>query len=103
MRPLVSLEMSSKIPWQFMLYCSWKEKVSARGSMRNMSLSKLKLVRLQRGLRQWDVAQQVGVTESQLSKIETGRIPLSPGLAEKIAYILGVVPEDIEGIISVAS
>ena len=58
-------------------------------------LTKVKLRRLQRGLRQWDVARQVGIGESHLSKIETGRVQPPSELLEKIATVLDVAPEDL--------
>lgn len=60
-----------------------------------MALSKIKLVRLQKGLRQWDIARQVGVTESFVSKIETGRVRPCNKLLEKIATVLEVSLECI--------
>ena len=58
-------------------------------------LHPLKLIRMRKGLRQWDVAKSVGVSEAYLSKLETGRATPSPELAARIAGVLGVATEDI--------
>ena len=60
-----------------------------------MRLTRLKLARLESGLRQWDVARRVGVSESQLSKIETGRIIPDASVIERIAAVLDVLPEEL--------
>jgi transcriptional regulator with XRE-family HTH domain len=57
-----------------------------------MGLTKIKLLRLQSGLLQWQLAKMVGVPESYLSKIETGRIQPSERLLRKIASALEVKP-----------
>lgn len=62
-----------------------------------MGLSRIKLVRLQRGLRQWDVARAAGVTESYLSRLETGRVEPSSELLERLAAVLGVSPQTLRG------
>jgi transcriptional regulator with XRE-family HTH domain len=58
--------------------------------LRVTGVTKIKIARLERGLRQWDVARQVGISESYLSKIETGRVKPDPNLLEKIAIALDV-------------
>ncbi len=62
-----------------------------------MPLTKLKLARIQSGLRQWDLAQLVGISESRLSKIETGRSKPSDPLLSKIAEALGVDAATLRG------
>ncbi len=59
-------------------------------------LTKVKLARLKLGFRQWDVARQVGISESSLSKIETGRTQLSTDFATRLAEVLNVGVEDIQ-------
>ena len=63
-----------------------------------MSLSPIKVARMREGLRQIDVAREVGVSESQLSKIETGRVEPDEALLRKIAGALGVRPEDLRSV-----
>ncbi len=53
-------------------------------------MSRIKLVRLHRGLRQIDLSRRVGVSESYLSKIETGRVAPSDVLLVKLAEALDV-------------
>ena len=55
-----------------------------------MALTKVKLVRLQRGLLQWDVARRAGLAESLLSRIENGRILPSAAMIDALARALGV-------------
>lgn len=55
-----------------------------------MTITKIKIARLHSGLRQWDVARQVGVSESYVSKIETGRVKPDNQLLERIATVLKV-------------
>ena len=55
-----------------------------------MNISKMKLIRMQQGLRQFDVSRVVGISEPYLSKIETGRVRPSENLLQKIATVLGV-------------
>ena len=62
------------------------------------SLSRIKLVRMHRGLRQVDVARRIEVSESYLSnKIETGRVTPSDVLLDKIAEALDVDASDLVG------
>ena len=60
-----------------------------------MALSKIKMKRMQNGLRQFDVSKGVGISEPYLSKIETGRVVPSEDLLRKIATILGVDCEEL--------
>jgi transcriptional regulator with XRE-family HTH domain len=62
-----------------------------------MALSKLKLIRMQRGIRQFDLASRVGITEQHLSRVECGRSKPTGALLAKIAAALGVDPIDLEG------
>lgn len=60
------------------------------------TLTRLKLVRMQHGLRQWDLARLIGISESSLSKIETGRIRPSGIVLGKLAAALGVSSEILQ-------
>ncbi len=60
-------------------------------------LSTIKRKRMEQGLRQMDVARRVHLSESQLSKIETGRVDPSHEDLAKIAAALGVAPEELRG------
>ncbi len=51
------------------------------------------MVRMQKGLRQWDVARRAGIAETYLSKIETGRVRPNSDVLGRIARILEVAPE----------
>ncbi len=61
-----------------------------------MKLTKIKFYRLERGIFQWEVAKKVGIPESQLSKIENGRVSPSQDLIEKIAATLEVSSECLQ-------
>ena len=61
------------------------------------SLSRIKLVRMRCGLRQMDLSRQIGVSESYLSKIETGRVTPSRFLLARMAEALYVAVFDLEG------
>jgi len=60
-----------------------------------MAISRLKLARLELGLRQFDLAKRVGIGENLVSKIETGRTRPSRLIVERLAGILGLKPEDL--------
>ena len=48
-----------------------------------------KAKRLRRGVTQWTLAQQVGVTQGWLSQIEIGRVEPSVALQQRLADALG--------------
>ena len=58
-------------------------------------ISRIKLARMKRGMRQLDVAVKVGIGETRLSRIETGRETPDPELIAKIAEVLGVSHQEI--------
>lgn len=62
-----------------------------------MPVSKLKLIRMQRGIRQFDLASRVGITEQHLSRIECGRSKPTGALLARIAAVLEVNPAELEG------
>ena len=49
------------------------------------------------GVYQADLAHQIGVSESYLSSIETGRKPLTPAVARRLAPILGIDFDELLG------
>ncbi|MCG8350985.1 MAG: helix-turn-helix domain-containing protein [Chloroflexales bacterium] len=49
------------------------------------------------GVYQADLAHQIGVSESYLSSIETGRKPLTPAVARRLAPILGIGFDELLG------
>lgn len=51
---------------------------------------------MQKGLRQFDVAKQVDISESYLSKIETGRVLPKLEILEGIASVLGVPTAELD-------
>ncbi len=56
---------------------------------------KIKKLRELKNLTQEHMAEQLGLTQSAYSKIETGDTDISYGKLEKVAGILGIRPEDI--------
>ncbi len=69
--------------------------MQAAGEEETMHLTKIKLMRLQRGLLQWELAQMAGIPESNLSKIETGRMHATEETLTKIASILQANVNDL--------
>lgn len=61
-----------------------------------MDLSRIKLNRMFKGLRQCDLAKMTDLSESQISKIESGRKLLSSDLIARIATALGISQREIE-------
>jgi putative transcriptional regulator len=62
-----------------------------------MSVSKIKIRRIEKGIKQWELASKIKVSESLLSKIETGRRQPSPRIVRKIALALGVSLSELVG------
>ena len=62
-----------------------------------MAINRFKLARLERGFRQLDIARAVGLGETQVSRIETGRMKPARELVERIARALDVTPEYLTG------
>lgn len=58
-------------------------------------LSKVKKLRMERGLDQWQLAQKVGLSESALSRIENGRKYPKKAVAKKIATFLECSVEEV--------
>lgn len=59
---------------------------------------KAKAMRAARHRRKWsqfDLAQRVGCSESQIAKIETGRLQASPELKQSIARELGIATWEV--------
>ena len=54
-----------------------------------MKISAIKIARIESGLRQWQLASKIGISEGTLSKIETGRIPIPAAMIERIEAVLG--------------
>lgn len=48
----------------------------------------LRIARLRGGLRQYELAARVGVTQSKLSQIECGRLRATPQLLERILQVI---------------
>jgi len=47
---------------------------------------------MQQGICQWELAQRAGISESLLSKIETGRVHPSHSVMVKLANAIGIPP-----------
>jgi len=56
---------------------------------------RLREARGQKGWTQFDLARRVGCSESQIAKIETGRIVPEPWLREAIARELGIATWEV--------
>lgn len=61
-----------------------------------MRVNRFKLVRLEKGLRQLDVARAAGIAEGYMSRIETGRVIPSPELLRRLAAALDVPTESLD-------
>jgi transcriptional regulator with XRE-family HTH domain len=57
-----------------------------------MAVSRMRVLRMQRGLRLYELAALLGISESRLSLIETGRRALTDELKQRLANTLGVSP-----------
>jgi transcriptional regulator with XRE-family HTH domain len=56
---------------------------------------RIKVIRTKRGMSQEELAEKLEVTKGYISKLENGKKPISLKTTEKIAHILGVLPEDL--------
>ena len=59
-------------------------------------MERLELVirRLRAGLKQWQVAADMGYTSAWLCKLERGKMPLTPELAQSIAKTIDTMAAD---------
>ncbi len=57
----------------------------------------LKVAIAKRGVLQADLAEIIGVSESRISRLANGRAKPSAFEVKKIAAVLGVLPEEIQG------
>lgn len=53
-------------------------------------MNKLKSVRVLKGIKQSDMAEMLGITQTYLSRLESGRVDIKLSMLLKRAYILGV-------------
>ena len=60
--------------------------------------NKIRLIRLNRGLNQEEVAKKLGILQNAYSKIETNQSKVSDSIVEKLATIFGVSAEDIKSL-----
>ncbi len=58
--------------------------------MNAISGLELKILRIRAGLRQYELAEQLGITQTKLSEIECGRAQVSTELLKRI---LGIIQE----------
>jgi len=70
-------------------------KFSPRTTFSSRPFSPLKLYRLNRGLRQEDLAQLVGIKQSQITVFESGRRRPSTKIAAAIAGALGLTTREV--------
>ncbi len=61
----------------------------------NKSKNKLKAERVLKGIKQVDMAQQLGFTPQYLSRIESGKVDIKLSTLKKIANILEVSISDL--------
>lgn len=62
-----------------------------------VQMNSFKLARMSAGLSQKELAEKIGVSESLIAKYETGRARPNKFRLERIAQILNVTPEQLEG------
>lgn len=60
-----------------------------------MTKNKLFYYRRAKGLRQYQLAERLGISEVRVSRIETGRTVPTPELSEQISVMLGVAVEEL--------
>jgi len=65
--------------------------------MEMTKLKRLKIKRLQEGVKQWDLAQKTGIPNYRLSNLENGRAEPKPEELSILATALGVTVEEITG------
>lgn len=65
-----------------------------------MGLTRLRYWRLRRGLRMYEVAQALGISESLLSVYETGRRSIPDATLTRLARLLNVPPSELVGELS---
>ena len=54
----------------------------------------IKLARIERGIKQWELAQRIGIRPDTLAMIENGRRPGSPEQLQKLREALGLPETD---------
>ena len=58
-------------------------------------LTQLKIIRMQKGLKQYDVASVLGIDQSYLSKLENKQAVLTPELLEKLSEYYKVEQKEL--------
>ena len=53
-------------------------------------VTNLKIVRIKRGIPQWKLASQIGIDNTKLSLIETGRLEASDSIKKKCSRLLNL-------------
>jgi len=67
---------------------------AARGRRERLARGKiLKTYRVLAGLKQFELADQIGISREFISRVERGFSNLPPGHVKKVARLLGVTPE----------
>jgi transcriptional regulator with XRE-family HTH domain len=62
----------------------------SKAEVSSMGVNRFKLARLEKGLRQIDVARAAHIGEGYLSRIETGRVNPRPEVVKRIAQVLNI-------------
>jgi len=61
-----------------------------------MKVSTLKIQRMTKEITQWELAQKLGVSESTISRVETGKISIPEKIFQKLCRILDCNPKDLK-------
>jgi len=56
---------------------------------------KIKLLRMSRGISQWEVSHQIGMSQGRYSMIERGLIEPTPEERARLAEVLGAAPSSL--------
>lgn len=76
---------------------------SSEGGGDAVALSRLAYWRLLRGLKQYELAAKVGIHPALLSLWETGRRRIPEHVLQRLAEVLQVAPEELQGVIEDAA
>jgi len=60
-----------------------------------MALTKMKMIRMKKDMKQWDVAQKANISETYLSRIENKRVKPNFVILKRIADVLNISPEEL--------
>ncbi len=58
-------------------------------------LFRIKLIRLQKGFKAYEVAKQIGISRSYLSKLECGAVPITQDILLNLSKVYGINPTEL--------